>query len=327
MNKCQGCGALLQTDSPSKLGFCQNVNNGLCQRCFRIKNYNDYKIVLKDNQEYIQILSQINKKDLVVLVVDLFNIPKDLERIKQYISNKILLVLNKRDLLPTSLYEERLKQFFNQYQLNIIDTVIVSSKNNYNYDALYRKITSLKTSENVYLVGFTNAGKSTMINKLIYNYTNQSSAITVSPIPSTTIDTITIKIDDDLTLIDTPGILDSNNLMNTVDPKDLKLIVPNKQIKPITYQIKTEQTIILDKFAHIICSLNSNITIYASPKLDIKRQYHTIDHGNFIKHEFNITEVCDIVINGLGFIKVSNSQKITIYTLSDVDVYVRQNLI
>ena len=60
MNKCIGCGDL--------------TKRVLCERCFRIKNYNDYKIVSKTNNDFIPILKSINEKDLVVLVVDLFNI-------------------------------------------------------------------------------------------------------------------------------------------------------------------------------------------------------------------------------------------------------------
>ena len=36
-------------------------------------------------------------------------------------------------------------------------------------DLVFEKINELKTSENVYVVGYTNSGKSTLINKIIYN--------------------------------------------------------------------------------------------------------------------------------------------------------------
>ena len=47
-----------------------------------------------------------------------------------------------------------------------------------------------KNSSNVYFVGYTNSGKSTLINKIIYNYSDISSMITTSSLPNTTIDTI-----------------------------------------------------------------------------------------------------------------------------------------
>ena len=43
MNKCIGCGALLNTNKDEE-GYTSNIDNNLCERCFRIRNYNDYGI-------------------------------------------------------------------------------------------------------------------------------------------------------------------------------------------------------------------------------------------------------------------------------------------
>ena len=190
MNKCVGCGSILQTDDNNKEGYTKNINNSLCERCFRIKHYNDYKLISKDNNDFINILVNINKKDLVVLVVDLFNIPKELDILNKYLNNNILLVLTKRDILPLSVYDVNLINYFDKYNLNIVDKLIISSNKNYNFDILLDKIRKNKTSNNVYVVGFTNAGKSTMINKILYNYTDIVPVITTSMLPSTTIDSI-----------------------------------------------------------------------------------------------------------------------------------------
>ena len=42
MNKCTGCGAVLQNIDTTKEGYVVNLDNKLCERCFRIKNYNEY---------------------------------------------------------------------------------------------------------------------------------------------------------------------------------------------------------------------------------------------------------------------------------------------
>ena len=58
--KCYGCGAVIQTDDQKKIGYVPKnaLENDqiLCQRCFRIKNYGDYQVVTKNNDEYIDIL-------------------------------------------------------------------------------------------------------------------------------------------------------------------------------------------------------------------------------------------------------------------------------
>ena len=328
MSKCIGCGVTLQSNDREKIGFTSNLENNLCERCFRIRNYNEYNFILKDNNDYINILNDISKtNDLVVLVVDLFNISKNLNDISKYINNDILLVLSKRDILPKSCYDKKFIEYFNNYNLNIIDSVVISSNKNYNLDILLEKINMYKKSNKVYVVGFTNSGKSTLINKIIYNYSDYSTVITTSNLPSTTIDSISVKINDELTLIDTPGLLDTFDISNNIDSKTLKHIIPTKEIKPITYQIKDKQTILIEDLVRLDLDTNNSMTIYMSNSLDIKRVYkYTDELKKLKKYELNVDNNNDIVIQGLGFIKFTDKAKITIY-VDKASVFVRKNLI
>ena len=111
---CEGCGVKLQNDNVLQEGYTSSLDNALCQRCFRIKNYGDYQVVTKSNEEYIEILKNIGKtKDLVLYLVDLLNIEEDLNKIREIIPNKMILVLNKRDVLPKSVNDEKLINYFN----------------------------------------------------------------------------------------------------------------------------------------------------------------------------------------------------------------------
>lgn len=322
MNSCLGCGAKLQNTDISGIGYVTDLNNKYCERCFRINNYGDYKIITKDNSEFIEILKSINEtKDLVVLVVDLFNF-NDLSVIKKHLKNDILLVLTKRDILPSGVNDSKFINYFNKY--NFIDTVVISSVKNYNFDSLYELINKYKKSNNVYVVGFTNAGKSTMINKLIYNYSNLDFSITTSILPSTTLDKINIKLNDNLTIVDTPGILLDGSIYDKVSPKELKNILPKKTIKPISYQIKGNQYISVSKYLKINTK-NVNIVMFVSNNIIIKRFYKDFD-TDLVKHTINAKD-CDIVINGLGFIKVIGSGVVDIYTIPNVYVYTRDYLI
>ncbi len=310
MNKCIGCGALIEDKT-------------LCERCFRIKNYNEYKVVVKDNNDFIPILENINKtNDLVLLVVDLLNI-KNLSEITKYIHNDILLVLTKRDLLP-DFYEDKILNY--DYGVKCVDKIIISSNKNYQFDSLIDMIRKYKKSNNVYVVGYTNSGKSTMINKLIYNYSSNTSSITTSPLPNTTLNTIEVNLDDDLTLFDTPGLLDIGDITNYVSGAELKRIIPNKKIKPITYQIKGKQTIIVDKYLRIEAS-DINLTLYLSNSLKIDRYYKDNNINKDLgKHTIKVNNN-DIVIKGLGFIKANGKGTLNIYTLDNVDVFTRNSLI
>ena len=327
MSKCIGCGVKLQNKDNENLGYTSNLDNNLCERCFRIRNYNDYKFVFKDNNNFINILKDVSKtNDLVLLVVDLFNINKSLSDISKYIKNDILLVLSKRDILPKSCYDKKLIEYFNNYNLNIIDTVVISSNKNYNLDTLYDKINKYKKTSRVYAVGFTNSGKSTLINKIIYNYSDSDTVITTSNLPSTTIDSIEVKINNDLILIDTPGLIEEGDITNTIDEKVLKHIVPKKEIKPITYQIKNKQTLLIEDLVRMDVCNKTNMTVYMSNIVNIKRVYRDVDNlKNLKKYELDVKEDNDVVIAGLGFIKFTHKTRVNVY--SNSLVYVRKSLI
>lgn len=312
MNKCTGCGKELED------------NKTLCERCFRIIHYNEYKIVSKTNNDFIPILENINKtKDLVLLVVDLFNIP-DLSIIRKYMNNDIILVLTKRDILPKNMMEEKLLNY--DYKIDYVDKIIISSKKNYQFDELLDMIEKYKKSNNVYVVGFTNAGKSTMINNLLYNYSTNDTKITTSPLPSTTLDLIEIKLDDYLTLIDTPGLLIEGDLVNYLDGEELKKVIPKKEIRPITYQVRGKQIITVDKYLKLEAS-DIDLTFYMSNNLEINRYYKDINIlKDLEKHEIDVNRN-DVVIRGLGFIKTTKRSKLTIYSLKGVDVFTRDSLI
>lgn len=329
MSKCQGCGSTLQLENPILDGYTKKIDNVLCERCFRIKNYNDYKKVIKTNNDFMPIINNISKtNDLVVLLVDLFSIPLSLNSIIDSLDNDILLVLTKRDILPLSIYDERLINYFANLSDKIVDTIICSSKKNFHIDDVMDKIYEYKKSNNVYVVGYTNAGKSTLINKILYNYTDKEPMITTSLLPSTTIDAIMIEINEELILIDTPGLLEDGNILDYVDTTLLKKIVPRKEIKAITYQLKDKQRIWIED---ILCIDNediNNITLFFSNDLKIERSFKK---NNLVQNlelrDIVVNEKEDIVISGLGFVKVMKPGNFKIYTLPGVLVYTRKSFI
>lgn len=325
MSKCTGCGIELQNTDKSKLGYTNNIEKSLCERCFRIENYGEYKKVTKANDEYINILKEINKtNDLVVLVLDIFNLTENINIIKENINNDVLLVITKRDILPRSIHDEKLIEYIKKYNLKIKDQVVISSYKNYNFDELYEKINKYKKRNVAYVIGFTNAGKSTMINKLIYNYSDNNTNLTTSIMPSTTLDKIEIKLNDELTIIDTPGLLCEKSFYDILEGKDLKKIIPKKEIKPISYQIKEKQYIAIDKYA-IIEAENINVVLFMSNSLDIKRLYKKPETK--LKQQKISVNNNDIVINGLGFIKCIGKSNINVYTYEEIKVTTRENLI
>ena len=307
MSKCIGCGV--------------ETTNNLCERCFRIRNYNEYKKVEVNSLELIENLDKIDSDSLVVLVVDLLNIPKSFDNIKNKINNKLILVLNKFDLMPTNNTLRYIK-YFDKYKLDTIDTICVSSKNNYNIDNLFECIKNNVTNK-VYFIGYTNSGKSSLINKIIYNYSNINTLITTSYLANTTLDMIEIKLDD-FTIVDTAGIMSSNNI-NSLSDNLLKKLAKSKKIKPISYQIKETQYIIIEDIIKIKAN-NNDIVIYVPSNINVKRYYKDKDFNTIKSINYNIDSVCDIVMPNIGFIKVK-SGNIDISLSKDIEIYTRNPLI
>ena len=335
--KCVGCGALLQYQNKDEIGYIKEdkyESANYCERCFKLINYGEFKSVITEGNEYVDIYKNINDtNDLVLFLVDIFNINSSIEMINKYINNKIILVITKFDIIPKSVKEYKIIENIKRYNFNknIIDIVLISSKTNYNIDLLYNKILENKTSNNVYITGNTNSGKSTLINKFIKNYSDLDLQITTSILPSTTINLNEVKINEELTFIDTPGFIEKDNISNFVTSKELKRIMPNSEIRPITYQIHEGTTLLIDKLLRIeyVKGEKNSFTFYISNDIIVDRiNTMTNDRGKDLNiKEIEITEESDVVVNGLCFIKITKPAHLKLYVKDDVGVYIRKSLI
>ena len=329
---CRGCGVLLQNENISLEGYVNDLENDICQRCFRMNNYGEYRKVTKSNKEFLEILANVDKtNDLVLHIVDLLNLDKDLTEIRKVISNKMILVLNKKDALPKSIKEEKIINYIKSLNLDYADIIVISANKNYNIDLLMDKIKKYKTSKRVYVVGKTNTGKSSLINKLIHDYSENASDLTISPLPSTTLNMVSIAMNKGLTLVDTPGLIDRGNISNYLNESDIKKLINKKEIKPKTYQIKKGQCLIIDDIARIdyVEGEKNSFTLYIPNSLKVKKmnaskQTRLTDLSKSL-YELGYRE--DIVINGLGWIKLVDKAKVYVYVDKNVEVFTRRNFI
>ena len=329
---CIGCGILLQDENVLQEGYTTSLDNDICQRCFRMKNYGEYQVVTKSADEYLEILKEVGKtKDLVLYITDVLNLEKDLTEIKSVIPNKMLLIINKRDLLPKSVKDEKIISYVKDMGIDFCDVIFISANKNYHIDTLLKKIKFYQTTKNVYVVGHTNAGKSTLINTLMKNYSDNTNELTISPMPSTTLNKISIVMNEYLILIDTPGLVDRGNILNYVDTETMKKINARKEIKPRTYQIRKGQCLVVDSLFRIdyVEGEKNSFTLYLSNDLKVKRYNASrcllLKDRN--KTTFNVKYREDLVINGLGFVKIVDKGVIDLYLDKDIDAFLRKSLI
>ncbi len=323
MNRCVGCGMILQDIDKYSDGYVSSLDKELCERCFIIKNYGQNKTIKRTNDDYIDILNNIRDNDVVVYVSNVLTL--NLDYIDKF--KNVILVLTKRDVLPKSIKDVKIINYVKKKYSNIIDVIIVSAYKKYNLDRLYNKLTDYY-KQKIYFVGITNSGKSTLINEMIKCYSGVEGKITMSAFPSTTLSVVDVVIGK-LRIKDTPGIVISNSIVNYLDNKGIKMINSKKEIKPITIQVKGKGAVLVSDFFRIEYEAKvSSMTFYManSVKVDnISLKNPRLLDG--IIHEYMLKDNEDLVIEDIGFIKITNGMKVKVYSKYDNYVYVRDNLV
>ncbi|WP_444810765.1 GTPase, partial [Streptococcus canis] len=208
---------------------------------------------------------------------------------------------------------------------------------------------------NVYVVGVTNVGKSTLINAIIQEVTGDKDVITTSRFPGTTLDKIEIPLDDGTFIFDTPGIIHRHQMAHYLSAKDLKVVSPKKEIKPKTYQLNPEQTLFLGGLARFdfISGERQGFTAFFDNELGLHRtkltgadtfydkhlgglltppgQKEAVDFPKLVRHEFVIDQKMDLVFSGLGWIRINGQKelktKIAAWAPEGVAVLVRKAII
>ena len=367
---CIGCGAEIQSENQNKQGYLPKSvveksieeNNLVCKRCFRLKNYNEVSDVELGAEDFYKLIQTLSKKDgLIVKVVDIFDFSGSwIEDVIDIVGNNkdIVLVANKLDLLPKSVKQNKIKQWlFKMLKakgIKVKDILLISAIKNHGIEEAAARIDELRNGKDVYIIGATNVGKSTFINKLIELTTGDKNVITTSHFPGTTLGMIEIPLDRATSIYDTPGIILDYDIAHYLDAKSLKLVMPKKEIKARVFQLNAEQSLFFGGMARVdfVKGERQSFTLYASNLVDIHRTKLSKADALFEKHlgtllkppfEDNISifknqvkknfkiddRKIDIVISGLGWITVNSDSgcEIDIYVPEEIEVFVRESII
>jgi hypothetical protein len=355
--RCPGCGAILQTSYPGEEGFIPlHVLNesapgtAICKRCFRIQHYNDdpakEPII---SQEFFKIINDAKaSKALIVYVIDVFNFEASFNReINEALTGMdIILVANKVDLLPKSTNQTKLTDFVLQRakaaKLNVSHVISVSSTKNFNTDELLKVIIDNYNDRDVFFIGAVSSGKSSLIKALLKNYKNDTTRlITTSIYPNTTLKVIEIPLDENRVIYDTPGLSINNSLLGIAERDVVRDIVPRDEIKPVTFQLRAGQSILIGGVARFdfIKGPRSGFTFYFAPNVKLLRtelskanstfnslikskKTQPISKLVFDNTDLEVTELTveikekvDVAWSGLGFVAFKgNGQVLKVYS-------------
>ena len=360
--RCKGCGAMLQNTDPNKMGYVKEIKNPFdvyCKRCFRLKHYNELPKILATKESYEAVLDDLLKKNgLIVLVVDLLDLSSTFiyDVVSRLRNKDVILVGNKYDVFPhssnPSAMVEKLGKMCDKIFFRVLAIHLVSSKKGYFLDDLMHTIDLARKERDVYFVGCANVGKSSLINALLKRNTSRTDdVIATSVIPGTTLDQITIPFfEDNKAFIDTPGLINDANALQSILPQSYLSILPKVEIKPKNYQLQEGNAVLLAGLGGIVLEEgNANVTVYTSNSLYIHRckaekikDLYAKNLGDLLtpptKEEaknISYKEVYfdledgkhDISFPGIGFICVSGKCKVKAICLEKSEVYVRDAFI
>lgn len=297
---CPGCGSEIQYKDPNKVGYSPKKDAKLCERCFKLKNYNKQEVIeLKyTNDEIINLLSNCN--GTIFFVTDFLNISsKVIDTFKKINHHNKYLIINKVDYIPNSISKEKYADYIKETYKIKNDIILVSALKKYNLNNLFNII---KEHKNSYICGYTNSGKSLIINELCALIGKKSNILS-SLMPNTTLDLIKVRVDENTHIYDTPGFINDFEFSKDNHPK--------KYIKPITIQTKENDILALGNNIKIKCDSINSLTFYISDAIKVKKLYK---NDVIFEKSIEIDEQTDLIIYGYGFINIKNKCKIEINT-------------
>lgn len=285
MTKCLGCGQKLP----------DSYDKALCERCFKIKHYNQHDIasIEIDNDK---IISSCNaKKYATLFLCDILTLNEDLVNLYNQINEPKYLVITKMDLIPKNVSLNVLADNIARVY-GISKLIFTSVMNGFGKKDI---LAFVKKYSNVNIVGPTSSGKSSLINSFY------GANITVSNKANTTQQEIQVKCDNGI-LIDYPGfVINSLNEMS----KEAGYIKPK-----VVFLKKGYVLVIKDK--EIYADRDINITLYLPKDIIFK----TMKIRRVNVHNLDVNKHSELVIIGQAVLYFKKSCQIAINDLADVSI-------
>lgn len=329
--KCFGCGITLQNQEKNESGYVRDLNQDFCQSCFRLRHYRDFKRVKQevDTDKTTQFIESFNGH--IFWIVDIMHLNQSLHSglIRALQNKSVVLLINKRDLLPNSVGDGKLKQsvmrLLKEYHISLQDLIFVSAKKPKSLAPLYPYLEDAPVA----FVGCINAGKSSLLNALLKDDT-----LSVSPVSSTTAGIIKIE-NDDYEVYDTPGFIQETKIVDKFDDKHLLMLSPQKPIKPMIIQIYEKQAIMIGNLGYIVVDPVKTIVFVSYLPFKVKRvKPERADKNLELDHEFMIEDASyrhrawptkdsrvDLEIFDVGFVSIQGPLK-SLETKMDKDAEV-----
>ena len=265
IKKCSGCGAVMQTTDPTHVGYALDVNHTYCQACYQLMHYG-----VGSTHFHPEDLPKLESDSVIFIVSSVLH----LDQLFAYPIHRYqpdatyVYLINQMDLLPDSTNTddliERITRRAKKEHIPFQDIILMSAKNQMDLDHLRAYMCSYK-EKHMYLVGVQNSGKTTLYKAL----TNNKEALAFKKAGLT--QEALIGHFEDKIIYDMPGLYQQGYLHQMFSYDTYKRLIPDRKIKPVIYQMKPNQTIIIEGlFAITLLGEPTTFVFY----MDQKIHYH-----------------------------------------------------
>lgn len=297
--RCYNCGEILQSSKPSETGYIPSklLNDSkaddrviYCERCFeKLKSINSGALEQHVDLETAKILNDAVATDAMILwVIDLFTFngtfaPEILEKVKKL---DIVVLATKRDLFPSTVKDETLKRFieerFTAVGLKIKNVLIYGSNDQVDLNEIINYGKKSKKGHDIYMIGNSACGKTTLIHKLLKNYKNTTKwTIKTEVYKGTNAKVLSIPLTNSTFLYELPGLSLTTSVIGKTEKEVQKFIIPSKKIKVLTYPMIAGDTIVLGSLANftLVEGTPTTFKLYTAEGVESKRMKHKMVKG------------------------------------------------
>ncbi len=289
--RCYRCGSVLQNTNPKEKGYItaknfddvSKIKIPYCDSCYDIvTSFNNSALDLQIDQDILRILDDAVATDaLIIWIIDLFAFngalnPEIAKKIKKL---KVVVVGNKLDLLPSNVKKDGVVNYinerFSEFGIKPLAVRLVDCNDKkLDMTDLLAEMNHARQGHDVYLIGNSLSGKTTLINKTLKFYENKTKReIRTAVYGDTNVKVLEIPLSKSSFLYELPGFSNTTSVVGKVE-KDVKaFIVPKKSLKISTRTLLPKEALMVGSLASfaLIGGRATSLKFYSAEGVETKK--------------------------------------------------------
>jgi len=289
--RCYHCGEVLQSKKKDEKGY---INSSFlndpnaekevlyCFSCYeKMKAINTGMLERDADSEILTILDDAVATDAIILwVVDLFAFngtlnPDVINKIKNL---KVIVVGTKFDLFSRNVKKEQLTNYLNERfaeaGLTPYASIIFGNTNDIDINDMLMHLTKIREGHDVYMIGSIASGKTTLINKMLKSYKNNSKRmIRTETYPGTSVQLLEIPFSNSASFYEVPGFSLVNSVLGKVEKDVQKIIIPKKEIKVTSKTLSIGEMLVVGSLAsfEFVSGKATTFKLYTAEMVECKK--------------------------------------------------------